>query len=324
MRIAVLHNPKPEGPTPHDLPEDEYEEYDSAETIQAIINALSGMGVTAEPVVAGQDLPMRLDDSFDFVFNIAEGAGGRSREAVPAAVCELLGLPYTGSDPLTLAVTLDKAIARRIVSPDVAVARGTTSIEDLGALNYPVIVKPNDEGSSKGIRLHSYCADIDSAAKQAHWLEATYGGPVLVEEWLPGPEVTVALAGNGAGARVLAMMEIGFAAPTEGPFIYSLEVKRGYREKVSYRVPPCLPAATLKLLETDALRAYRLLGCRDVARIDFRLAADGRPCFLECNPLPGLNPESSDLVIATRGVLSYDQLIGNILRDAAARHGISV
>jgi len=204
------------------------------------------------------------------------------------------------------------------------VARGTTCVDEIASLRYPVIVKPNDEGSSKGIRLNSYCRDVDSAARQARWLKETYGCPVLVEEWLPGAEVTVALSGNGATARVLAMMEIGFAAPSDQPFIYSLEVKRGYREKVRYRVPPCLPDATLKLLETRALQAYRLLGCRDVARMDFRLDSEGRPCFLECNPLPGLHPESSDFVIATRSLLSYDQLVGNILRDAAARHGISL
>jgi D-alanine-D-alanine ligase len=147
---------------------------------------------------------------------------------------------------------------------------------------------------------------------------------VLVEEWLPGAEVTVAVAGNGGSVRVLAMMEIGFATPAPAPFLYSLEVKRAYREQVRYRVPPSLPDATLKLLETYAGATYRLLGCRDIARADFRLDSEGRPCFLECNPLPGLNPESSDIVIATRSVLSYEQLVRNILRDAAARHGISL
>ncbi len=324
MKCALLFNRKPENPPPNHLPEDEYEEYDSPQTIDSIARALSGMGVEVDPVRAGRDLATRLDRGYDFVFNIAEGTGRRSREAVPAAVCELLELPYTGSDPLTLAATLDKNIARRIVSPEVPVARAVTSVEELVSLDYPVIVKPNDEGSSKGIRSNSYCADVTSAKRQWHWLEVTYGCPVLVEEWLPGREVTVALAGNGTCARVLAMMEIGFAKPSTSPFLYSLEVKRSYREAVRYCVPPCLPETNLSLLETYALQAYRLLGCRDIARMDFRLDAEGRPRFIECNPLPGLNPESSDFVIATRGLIPYDQLVGNILRDAAARHGISI
>src|ERR1051325_9688102 len=106
MRVAVLHNRKPDR-IESGIPEDTFEEYDSVETIQAISDALAGLGVTPEPVVAGRDLPQRLDGAFDFVFNIAEGEGRRCREAIPAAVCELLGLSYTGSDPLTLAVTLD-------------------------------------------------------------------------------------------------------------------------------------------------------------------------------------------------------------------------
>ena len=324
MKTAVLHNRKPLLSVPNHLPDDLFEEYDSVETIDAIVAVLTRMDIEAEPVVAERDLARRLDDGYDFVFNIAEGTGRRSREAVPAAVCELLGLPYTGSDPLTLAATLDKAIARRIVSPDVPVARAATSLEELDSLSFPVIVKPNDEGSSKGIRQRSYCTDLCSARRQWQWLEENYRCPVLVEEWLPGAEVTVAVVGNGAGAKVLAMMEIGFAVPSENPFLYSLEVKRSYRDVVRYLVPPCLSAVTLRLIERYALRAYHLLGCRDLARIDFRLDADGRPCFLECNPLPGLNPESSDFVIATREVLSYSQLIGNVIRDAAARHGLSL
>ena len=324
MRIAVLHNRRPEHPSEESLPEDDFEEYDSADTIEAITAALKALGTSPEPVLACRDLPQRLDaGSYDFVFNIAEGSGRRSREAVPAAICELLELPYTGSDPLTLAATLDKTIAKRIVSPDVAVARGTTDAAELGGLSFPVIVKPNDEGSSKGIRISSHCVDVETALAQAGWLARTYGCPVLFEEWLPGAEVTVAIAGNGTSATVLAAMEIGFASPQhDAPFIYSLETKRDYRNKVAYHVPPCLPPPALSRLNEQALRAFHLLGCRDVARMDFRLDAEGEPRFIECNPLPGLNPESSDFVIATRGVLSYDRLVGNILRDAAARYSI--
>src|SRR6185436_647488 len=101
MRVAVLHNRRPDH-VESGIPEDAFEEYDSAETIDAIVHALAGLGVAPKAVHAGRDLPQRLDGAFDFVFNIAEGEGRRCREAIPAAVCELLGLPYTGSDPLTL------------------------------------------------------------------------------------------------------------------------------------------------------------------------------------------------------------------------------
>jgi D-alanine-D-alanine ligase len=190
MKVALLHNPHPGFVAPGQ-PDDAYEEFDNEQTIDAIAAALGSLGVLMVPVVADRRLPSTLEAGrFDFVFNIAEGEGRRCREAIPAAVCELLGLPYTGSDPLTLAATLDKSIARRIVAPDVPVPNAVDP-------RYPVIVKPNDEGSSKGIRRDSLCFTAAEARDRARDLERLYGCPVLVEEFLPGPEVTVGISGNG-------------------------------------------------------------------------------------------------------------------------------
>ncbi len=331
MRVAVLHNPRPEAPCGA-LPDDAFEEYDTSETIAAICAALAALGVQPIPVVADQRLPWRLDEGgFDFVFNIAEGAGRRCREAVAAALCELLELPFTGSDALTLAAAQDKMIARRIVSPEVPVARGCLVDSEpderaLADLNYPVIVKPNDEGSSKGIGQGSICHSAGTAAERCRWLRSRYDAPALVEEFLSGMEVTVGVRGNGPDQSILALMEIAPAEPAElaGPFLYDVETKRDWRRRVSYHVPARLPAATLDLIEAYSLTASRLLGCRDIARIDFRLDAAGRPFFLECNPLPGLNPDHSDIVILSRGVRSYPDLVQGILLDAARRVGISI
>lgn len=131
------------------------------------------------------------------------------------------------------------------------------------------------------------------------------------------------LVSDGSGVRVLGMMEIAPACRS-GPFLYSLEVKRDWRRRVAYHVPPRLDAATLDGLRAGALAAYRQLGCRDIARIDFRLDACGRPCFIECNPLPGLNRDSGDISILTRGTLGYDKLVQDILLDAARRTGVTV
>jgi D-alanine-D-alanine ligase len=274
-------------------------------------------------------LPWRLDEGrYDFAFNIAEGAGRRCREAIPAAVCELLGVPITGSDALTLALTLDKALARRAVSPEVPVAPavlldGEDDGRGLASLRCPVIVKPNDEGSSKGIREGAVVYDVAGAVERSRWLRARYGCPVLVEEYLPGAEVTVGVTGNGAGAEVLGLMEI---APADAgtPFVYSVEVKRDWRRRVRYHVPPRLPAAMLDTLQQLALTAYRLLGCRDFARMDFRLDAAGAPRFIECNPLPGLDPDNSDLVILAAPTRSYDRLVQGVLLDAAKRTGVRI
>jgi D-alanine-D-alanine ligase len=263
-----------------------------------------------------------------------EGAGRRCREAVPAAICEFLGLPVTGSDALTLAATLDKAVARRIVSPEVPVARGVL-VEGpadeltLAGLPYPVVVKPNDEGSSKGILRESLCADVIAATGRCRWLRDRYGCPVLVEEFLPGMEVTAGVRGNGSEAALIGLMEIAPAEDRGEPFLYSLETKRDFRRQVRYHVPPRLQAAHLEEIRSHALNAYRLLGCRDFARIDFRLDAAGRPRFLECNALPGLHPESSDIVILSRRLRPeherpYQGLVQGILRDAAERYGVKV
>jgi D-alanine-D-alanine ligase len=205
----------------------------------------------------------------------------------------------------------------------VVIDGGTSVNGELAQLRYPVIVKPNDEGSSKGIRESpsSLAANPIIALEKCRWLHATYRCPALVEEFLPGTEVTVGVAGNAEGVRVLGMMEIA-PAQSNGPFVYSVEVKRDWRRRARYHMPPRAPVETLSDLERGARIAYRLLGCRDLARIDFRLDAAGRPHFLECNPLPGLHPTNSDLVLLSRTALPYEKLVQGVLIDAAQRVGL--
>ena len=158
-------------------------------------------------------------------------------------------------------------------------------------------------------------ADGAAALERSHWLRARYGCPVLVEQYLPGAEITVGITGNGPGADVLGMMEIASAA-NETPFVYSVDVKRDWRRRVRYHVPPRIPPTTRATLRRLALTAYRLLGCRDFARIDFRLDAAGAPTSSKCNPLPGLDPDNSDLVILCAPTRTYDALVQGVLLDA--------
>lgn len=333
MRVAILYNPRSAPDTGG--PDDADEEYDDPGTIAAIARALAEAGVEPVAVPADAGFPARLaHGDFGFVFNIAEGAGRRCREAVPAAICEFLGLPFSGSDALTLALALDKAMARRVVAPDVPVAPGVPVECEadealLAALTYPVIAKPGDEGSSKGIGRDSVCADAPAAIARCRWLHQRYGCPVLVEEFLPGAEVTVGVRGNGRAARLIGLMEIAPADDRAGAFVYGLDTKRDFRRQVRYHVPPRLRPAQLEAIGALALTAYRLLGCRDIARLDFRLDAAGRPRFIECNPLPGLNPASSDLVILSdalsdRDPRAYPRLVQGILSDALQRCGIAM
>jgi D-alanine-D-alanine ligase len=307
-------------------PDDLQEEYDSPETIESIAAVLRGLGHRVEKLGDGPELLRKLlHDPPEFVFNIAEGQGvGRCREARVPAVLEMLRIPYSGSDPLTMAVTLDKDCAKRFVqSHGVLVPWGVTldidqSPDELTVSGrFPLLVKPAWEGSSKGIRNRCLVDGSNQLRQVVASLRSDHRQPLLIEEFVVGDELTVGVLGNDP-PRILGVMRV---LPRQGGdrFVYSLEVKRDFRNQVDYECPARLSGEVLGRVETAALTAYRALGCRDVARIDFRLR-DGQPYFLEVNPLPGLNPESSDLVIMS-GLLSwtYPQLVEAIFRAAIER-----
>lgn len=310
-------------------PDDLLEEYDSPETVEAIAAALERLGLRPRPLGGGRRLLERvLADPPDLVFNIAEGFGTRSREAHVPAVLEMLRIPYTHSDPLTLAATLDKAVAKRLAAaagvrtPRFAVLteRGQAARLDLAL---PVIAKPLWEGSSKGIRKSSRVADPAALERTVERLLADYGEPVLVEEFLPGAEFTVGVLGTGPDARVIGALEVVPRRARPEEFVYSLEVKRNWEVEVEYHVPPRRPPEVVRDVERTALEAYRALDCRDVGRVDVRLDAQGRASFIEVNPLPGIHPVTGDLCILARGFgMGYDDLIGAIVDSARRRWGI--
>jgi D-alanine-D-alanine ligase len=171
-----------------------------------------------------------------------------------------------------------------------------------------------------GIRRHSRCENRGALQEQVASLLAQYAGPVIVERFLTGIEATVGIVGTGAEAQVLGVMEIAPRHTATEDFIYSLEVKRDYLRQVEYHVPPRLPAAVNDAIARTALGAYRAIGCRDVGRVDVRLDAEGVPCFIEVNPLPGLNPTTGDLpLLAGRLGISYRTLIATIVEKAIER-----
>jgi D-alanine-D-alanine ligase len=180
-------------------------------------------------------------------------------------------------------------------------------------------VKPAAEGSSMGITSASLCADDAELRRYASHLLSTYDGPVLIEEFLPGSEFTVGVVGNGAAARLVGTMQIVPKRPG-GDFIYSLDVKRDYLNQVDYLLPPPVDERLLDDVNEVAMSIYRAFQCRDVARIDIRCDRDGRPNFVELNPLPGINPNYSDLVILARlAGWTYEKLIGAIIDSAIER-----
>lgn len=336
MRIGIAFDLKPDSPLPAGAPDDLHEEFDSPVTVQAIAAALRALGHTPELLGDGKPfLDAVLRHPPDFVFNIAEGTGvSRNREARVPAVCEMLGIPHTGSDPLTLALALDKDMTRRVVADaGVLLPRGFVltpppaeydgdgaefpALLDAHGMTFPVIAKPVCEGSSKGIRNRCLIESAAAFAPTLLELWQNYRQPVLVEEFIAGEEVTIGIVGNDPPA-VLGAMRVVPNTPTD-KFVYSLEVKRNWEELVTYECPPKLPPPVLRSLEQAALAAYEAVGCRDVARLDFRVR-DGVPYFIEVNPLPGLNPISSDLILICKALgVTHTELIGRILTAAIDR-----
>jgi D-alanine-D-alanine ligase len=313
---------------PADAPADALEEYDTLSTIDALADALRNLGHRPRLLGGGREfLETMLTAPPEIVFNNAEGWGTRSREAHVPAVCEILAVPCTHSDPLTMALTLDKALCKRVVhsagirtapfyvvdSPEQAAAT---------ALSWPLFVKPVAEGSSMGVYISSRVEDHEALRLEVQRCLTAYHQPVLVEGYLPGIEVTVGVCGTADGARVMGSMEIAPAGGAVADFIYGLESKRNYREMVRYHAPPhSLSAAQTADAEGAALAAYRILGCRDIARVDLRFDGSGLANFIEINPLPGLNPVTGDLVVMTRLLgRRYEDLIGAIVDQTLSRN----
>jgi D-alanine-D-alanine ligase len=305
--------------------EEEAAEFDSEETIAALEATIGSLGYRVERIGSAKRLCERLvkGERWDMVFNIAEGIGGRCRESQVPALLELYDVPYTFSDALVCAATLDKAIAKRLVAqaglrtPAFAVVRTAADAKHV-KLRYPLFAKPLAEGTGKGIDQNSKIDDAKLLNAVCAELLTRYRQPVLVEEFLPGREFTVGIVGTGAAARVVGTMEIEMRKKDE-PAIYSFLNKEECESRIVYH--PILDDMQLKAeVETLALESFRALECRDGGRVDIRCDADGHPCFIEVNPLAGLHPTHSDLpMIATQEGMPYADLIKAILDSAFAR-----
>jgi len=299
-------------------------EFDSEETIMNLAETLRELGHEVELIGHARALAKRLvaGDRWDLVFNIAEGVSGRSREAQVPALLEMYSIPCTFSDPLVCAMTLDKALTKRMIAaaglptPRFRLVGAEAEVEAVD-LPYPLFAKPNAEGTGKGVDATSRIETPKQLRQVCRRLLAKYAQPVLVEEYLPGREFTVGILGSGAEARVLGTLEVAVRAdaPTRD---YGYLVKEKCEKFVEYL--PVTRDGLRAEIEQLALAAHRVLECRDVARVDVRLDAAGRPSFIEINPLPGMHPTHSDLpMIATAEGLSYRELLDAIVRSAMRR-----
>ncbi len=325
-RVGLVYNLKRK-----DVADPEYvheAEFDSQKTVDALHRAMEKMGFDVIPIEALKTLSEDLIEyKVDVVFNIAEGSNKRAREAQVPAICDLLGIEHTGSDATCLAITLDKALTKkllaqdRILTPKYFVYQGGAKFPDV-ALRFPVIVKPNHEGTSKGIGEKSVVMSQDELVRIAVSQWHHFKEPILCEEYIEGREFTIGVLGNHT-LKVLGPMEISFTGEAGKFPVYGFEAK--HVEPTANPIfnlvcPVSLGKELDRKVSVFAKKVFRLLGCRDVGRIDFRLDSRGNIYFIEINPLPGLAPQFSDLVIlAERSGMNYEVLIKRILSPAIQR-----
>lgn len=306
--------------------EEDVAEFDSIETIDAIDTTLQQLGFTTERIGHIKHLVACLASGqrWDIVFNIAEGMHGIAREAQIPALLDAYTIPYTFSDPLVMALTLNKALTKQIIrdsnipTPPFMLIKGIEDIQQC-TLTYPLFAKPYAEGTGKGITASSIIRDIDQLASTCTLLLHKYKQPVLVEEYLPGREFTVGIVGSGHNAKAIGTIEIILLDNAEKD-VYSYINKEKCEERVEYKLAS--DAVAQKSADV-ALQAWQALGCRDAGRVDIKCDSFGNPHFLEVNPLAGLHPTHSDLpIICTKAGITYQQLIATIIYNALARYNL--
>jgi D-alanine-D-alanine ligase len=328
MRIGLSYDLKEVMPAEHDSPDDALEEYDSQETVEIISAALESRGHSVVRLGGGSTFLVNIRHrDIDVVFNIAEGRGCyRSREAQVPSILEMLDIPYTGSDPQCLAVCLDKPVTKKLVAadgintPKWLLISNSQELYQVAwdKLPFPAIIKPAYEGSSKGIRLTSLAYSVRQAEEEARRILDGYRQPVMVEEFIDGDEVTVGIVGNSP-TKIVGMMRI-MPRRKNGHFIYSLEVKRDYLNLVDYECPARLDAAVTEKLAEFSPKVFKTLGCRDFARVDFRISPEGIPYFIEINPLPGLGTYSDLIIMAKMMGWKHEEVICAVLDAALERY----
>jgi D-alanine-D-alanine ligase len=329
MNVALTYNLKKEDGS---KPADYFSEYDSNDTVDAIAQALRRRGHTVDSVDADQPMLVSffLKHRVDMVFNIAEGHRSRFRESEVPALLECLNIPYTGSSAYSLALALNKAMTKKILkaenipTPRFQVFDEGSELLDPG-LRFPLIVKPNLEGSAKGITRANVVNTTGQLKSKVDELICLYNQEVLVEEFIEGKELTVGILENGK-TTILPVLEIDFStAAKSGEYFYSWRMKEFQGDNAqgltpTFYCPARLDKDTEQLVKETALRTHRAIGCYDISRTDIRLDAHNVPYVLEINPLPGLDPKESNFPkMAYAAGMGYDDLIEGVLLSAFQR-----
>jgi D-alanine-D-alanine ligase len=298
---------------------EETAEFDKQETVDALAGAIRLMGHETELIGNAFQLieALAAGKKWDMVFNIAEGLYGDGRESVVPAILDQYKIPYVFSGPVVMGVSLNKHMAKLIAAAaGVPVSPGclVSALSDLEKcrLEYPLFVKPVSEGTGKGITRKSLVKSYQELSEMVAWILNEFHQPALVEEYLPGREFTVGIAGNGDDTIAIGGMEVMCADNLP----YSVEVKENYQNFCTYKPLDEDIAEECKIV---ALQAWKALNAVDAGRVDLKADRNGRICFIEANPLAGLNPVHSDLPILARYYGIDFQKLMELIVDAAIR-----
>ena len=330
MKIGILYNivNKLERGDPADIIADQ----DILNTVKGVGDALKSAGHEVSMIPVDSQLYEKLKSSkLDLVFNLGEGIGGNViAEAYIPAMLELLAIPYTGSNFLTLSVCLDKSRTKQILmSNDIPTPKFQIFKESSDALNpelkFPMIVKPIHEDASIGITNDSVVSDEAKLRERLTYIIKNYKQNAIVEEFIDGREVNVSIIGNRE-LCALPVEELEFRDIPEGTFkICSYQAKWMPDTEIFKKTVPVCPAANLpKNVENKvkrlALAAYRIMECQDYARVDIRIDKDNNPFILEVNPNPDIGPVDTAFTrAASASGIDYNALIMKIVDFAIER-----
>lgn len=297
-------------------------ENEPVETLLALEAAIVALG--HDPIRIGPArnlIPLLSAPSFDVAINIAEGGRGRNREGEAPTLLEMMGVPYLGSDALTLSLSLDKAWTKDLANaiglrtPPYAVVSVGKSPRGPGP--FPLFVKPRYEGSAKGLTARSKVDSEADLTTQVELICETYGQDALVESFVEGSEYTVAVVGHSP-PRTLPVIQRAVELKT-GIGLHVLDRKGLPELDHEYALPGDLTPELEGRLQRSALDIFNKLECRDFARVDFRVDQDGKEWFLEINPLPTFAPDGTFAIMAELMNQTYPEFLAEILGDAIAR-----
>jgi D-alanine-D-alanine ligase len=309
-------------------PPDANAEFDHPLTIGVIAEAIESQGFKAKKIGNASNLMEKMGNlGVDIVFNISEGISGRNRESQVPILLEMLDIPFVGSDALTLGLTLDKIMAKKVFigekipTPKFFEIKNVEALIDTDHLKFPLIVKPRCEGSSKGLSENSRVENKEELKKQAEYIIQTYKQPALVEEFIAGQEFTVAVIGNDPPQPMpIVQIKIDGHLKLNNRFYTFARITSN---RLEYICPARISQELGKRISDLAVRAYNAVECRDFGRVDFRVDNEGNPYVLEINPLPSLSTEYVFPVVGKQVGFSYEQIIGKILESAMKRYQLN-